>query len=300
MDPFFSFVVPTYNRAHIIHKTIDSALNQTHADFEMVIVDDGSTDNTEEAISKISDSRLVYFKKINEERGAARNYGVLHARGKYIVFLDSDDIVHPEFLEKVKLELEKNDHPELLHPRFNVIDENEEVLEVRPPLNKLSPSKLFTRNYFACNLVVRKDIALQTPFIEDRNFVVGEDWYVWLRLLSKYPFNFLNEILISQVREKEAHYEIPIDKLIYSRNAIIKHLKKDEVFMQKNANKLGSIGATMDLLTSIQYSIQGEPWKAPKYILKYLWLNPRLAFHKLHYMAIKSFIGGVVKNSKQN
>jgi glycosyltransferase involved in cell wall biosynthesis len=74
-SPLFSIVIPTYNRAHLITKTIESVLAQEDGDFEILVVDDGSSDNTGEVVSRIFDPRLTYFRKENAERGAARNFG---------------------------------------------------------------------------------------------------------------------------------------------------------------------------------------------------------------------------------
>src|SRR5437763_11554370 len=95
---FFSIIIPTYNRASMIEKTIQSALNQSYSDYEIIIVDDGSTDNTEQVVLSIKDARIFYFKKENAERAAARNYGAHRAKGDYITFLDSDDVLYPSFL----------------------------------------------------------------------------------------------------------------------------------------------------------------------------------------------------------
>ena len=91
MDLIFSIIIPTYNRAHIILRAIESVKIQTFSNWELIIVDDGSTDHTEDTIRKIDDPRINYFKKNHAERSAARNFGIAKAKGKYICFLDSDD-----------------------------------------------------------------------------------------------------------------------------------------------------------------------------------------------------------------
>ncbi|HLF46080.1 MAG TPA: glycosyltransferase family 2 protein, partial [Chitinophagaceae bacterium] len=98
---FFSVIIPTYNRAHLIKETIDSVLRQTHPHFEIIIVDDGSTDDTKQVIENHfgKDARVIYFYKQNEERGAARNFGLKQAKGDYAVFLDSDDLMLSPYLE---------------------------------------------------------------------------------------------------------------------------------------------------------------------------------------------------------
>ena len=95
----FSIIVPTYNRAHLISSTLDSILSQTYTDFELLIIDDGSTDNTEEVVQKYLSDKVLYFKKTNGERSAARNYGTSKARGEYLNWIDSDDLIYTNHLE---------------------------------------------------------------------------------------------------------------------------------------------------------------------------------------------------------
>ena len=101
--PTVSVIIPTYNRAHLISRAIKSVLNQTYQDFEVIVVDDGSTDNTEEVIKEFQkkDERIKYVRHEKNKGGsAARNTGIKAAKGKYIAFLDSDDEWLPEKLEK--------------------------------------------------------------------------------------------------------------------------------------------------------------------------------------------------------
>src|SRR5687767_9278561 len=98
MSPVFSIVIPTYNRAHLIKKTIESVLAQDFADFELLVVDDGSKDDTESVVSSFTDKRVHYFKKQNGERGAARNFGAARAKGSYLNFFDSDDLLYRNHL----------------------------------------------------------------------------------------------------------------------------------------------------------------------------------------------------------
>ena len=90
-SPFFSIIIPTYNRAHVLGRTIDSVLSQSYADFELIIVDDGSTDKTNQLVESYEDERIKYYMISHGERSRARNYGVTKTRGKYVCFLDSDD-----------------------------------------------------------------------------------------------------------------------------------------------------------------------------------------------------------------
>lgn len=95
-----SVIIPTYNRAHLIKRSAQSVLNQTYSNLELIIVDDGSTDNTEEVVKSIDDNRVIYIKQPNQGACAARNNGIDHARGEFIAFQDSDDVWHYDKLEK--------------------------------------------------------------------------------------------------------------------------------------------------------------------------------------------------------
>ena len=100
--PTISVVMPTYNRGYIIRRAIDSVIAQTCNDWEMVIVDDGSNDDTKEIIASYGDSRIVYQRQDPAKKGAAaaRNLGITSSRGEYVAFIDSDDQWLPEKLEK--------------------------------------------------------------------------------------------------------------------------------------------------------------------------------------------------------
>jgi len=98
-NPFFSVVLPTYNRAHLISPAIQSVINQQFTGWELIIVDDGSTDNTREIVSKFNVSNIRYIWQTNQERSAARNKGIELASGSFICFLDSDDTWRRNHLE---------------------------------------------------------------------------------------------------------------------------------------------------------------------------------------------------------
>jgi glycosyltransferase involved in cell wall biosynthesis len=99
--PFFSVIIPLYNKEKFIEDTMKSILGQTFGDFEILIVNDGSTDNSGEKIQQFTDERIRYFKKENEGASTARNYGIEKATGTYIAFIDADDYWYPDFLQQV-------------------------------------------------------------------------------------------------------------------------------------------------------------------------------------------------------
>ena len=133
------------------------------------MVDDGSTDNTESVVGKIGDARVRYFKKENGERGAARNFGALQAKGDYINFFDSDDIAYPDHLNLAFDKISKHGNMEIFHFAYDVVDEQGNTLNTKRVEEQTINSSLINGNHLSCNCVfVRRDIAWQYRFNEDR------------------------------------------------------------------------------------------------------------------------------------
>lgn len=107
----FSIIIPLYNKASYIQETINSVLNQTFTDYEVLVVNDSSTDDSLNIVNNIKDPRIFIFTKVNEGVSSARNFGLMKATRKYIAFLDADDVWHRDYLETVNLMI--NNYPEI-------------------------------------------------------------------------------------------------------------------------------------------------------------------------------------------
>lgn len=205
---FLTIVIPTYNRAHLIESTLKSVLNQTCDDFEVVIIDDGSNDHTEEVIRPYLSEKVSYHRIQNSERGAARNRGTELAKGDYINWFDSDDEMLEKHVASAKKLASKHHHPEVLNLMYQIKDgisgKTTPVQFSYSNGQKQRKNFLIEGNYLACNpVIVRKDIALENPFIEDRALSASEDYELWLRLLAKYPFNQSSEITSFLIQHDE-------------------------------------------------------------------------------------------------
>ena len=158
----FSIIVPTYNREEYIIKCIDSILDQTYDNFEAIIIDDGSTDNTDNLVKKYHDKRIKYFKNTNHGIGYSRNFGLNKAKGDYIFFLDSDDYLDENMLENVLKEIKNHDilifnYKEIFESdnhillnsfdefdNYTLLDHPELINKINlGPCNKVFSSKLF-------------------------------------------------------------------------------------------------------------------------------------------------------------
>lgn len=190
MTPFFSIIIPTYNRANRISKAIDSVLSQTYSDFELIIVDDGSTDNTKEVVSSYKDERIVYIYQENAERSAARNNGINHTKGEFICFLDSDDYYLDNHLRELHSTILKNNSKKALYYTGMLItSEGTGVTYGKQMLisSKLHPVKFIWMYFILINSVcVHRDIFSKHSFNEA--FSVWEDTHLWLRIAAEYSF----------------------------------------------------------------------------------------------------------------
>lgn len=128
MEPKFSIILPTYNRAHLLSTAIESVIAQSVKNWELIIIDDGSTDNTKELVFSFQDSRILYGHKENKGRSTARNAGLHNARGIWICFLDSDDWYLEDHLESFEKGMEENPQAEIFKTGVTFQKENGAIL----------------------------------------------------------------------------------------------------------------------------------------------------------------------------
>lgn len=127
----FSVIIPVYNRANLVARAVDSVVNQTFQDFEIIVVDDGSTDNVDEVVAAIDDPRIKFIRVANGGASAARNVGIDHACGQYVAFLDSDDIFLPHHLETLKRALDEMPEAAIYSPV--IADRGQGRSFIKPP-----------------------------------------------------------------------------------------------------------------------------------------------------------------------
>ncbi|MEQ8972795.1 MAG: glycosyltransferase [Coleofasciculus sp. C1-SOL-03] len=189
--PLVSVIIPVFNGEKTIRETIESVLQQTVADFELMVINDGSTDNTLSVISQIKDSRLKVFSYANAGLAASRNRGISQATGTYISFIDADDLWTADKLEAQIKALEANPQAGVAYSWTDWIDESGQFL--RPGGHIIANGnvydKLLLRDFIEGGsnvLVLAKAFAEVGGFDESLNAV--EDWEMWLRLAARYEF----------------------------------------------------------------------------------------------------------------
>lgn len=201
-DIDLSIIIPTYNRAYIIRRAIQSVLNQTYQDFEIFIVDDGSKDNTHKIVESIRDERIRYIRhEINKGQAAARNTGIMAAKGKYIAFLDSDDEWLPEKLEK-QMAAFRNAPPQVgvVYVRMLNAEGNRKTFMPPPHVTKREGNLYYDllvdpTLVFPSAAAIRRDCFTKVGMF-DEHFYAGEDWDLWIRIAKYYHFKYIDELLV--------------------------------------------------------------------------------------------------------
>ena len=191
----FSIIIPCFNAQESIEKTLLCVLHQTYKEYELIIVDDGSSDKTREIIELFlqdKNVRYTYIYQDNSGPSAARNKGIEKATGKYIAFLDADDVWHPQKLELVLNLLENNKEIDLLGHSYTLNENFSEKYTNKTP-RKISFFQLLMRNFAVTpSIVVRKE-ALE---LFDEKMKFAEDHELWLRIASKKNIYFLDLPLV--------------------------------------------------------------------------------------------------------
>ena len=189
-NPLVSVIMPAYNASAYIAESIESVLIQNYGNFELIIVDDGSTDNTAEIIAAFNDPKIRYFYQANNGASSARNFAIRQARGQYLVLLDADDMITPDFIARHLQEFEKNTNADLIYSDYCFIDDNSRPIRIvkRP---EYTDEKLLIRDLFRCGFPIvqfnhtclRKSVFDRIGFYEEK-LVIAEDYDMIRRFLK--------------------------------------------------------------------------------------------------------------------
>jgi glycosyltransferase involved in cell wall biosynthesis len=194
-----SVIIPTYNRAGLILETLGSVLAQTFDDYEILVVDDGSEDNTEKALADLK-QRIIYRRIRHAGASAARNVGLAMARGEYIAFLDSDDLWNARFLEKMAGTLDAAASAGFVYCDYATFDEQSIVKAAHLPPEYKIHGDLFARlvesDFISTGaLLIRQECLRQVSGFDPR-LAIAHDWDLWLRLAQRYNAEYVDEPLV--------------------------------------------------------------------------------------------------------
>lgn len=208
--PHFSIIIPLFNKENFIESTLSSVLNQSFTDFELIIVNDGSTDNSEEKVLQFNDKRIHYYSKKNEGVSTARNYGIEKAKSDYITFIDADDYWYPNFLEEMFNKI--NLFPELkVFSSAIEIETSKTIVKANYSIKKTNDYEIvnyFISSYKRTVLCSSSAVFHTSVFEKTGNFDIqlksGEDTDMWIRIGLIYPILFSWKILARYVYDPKS------------------------------------------------------------------------------------------------
>lgn len=221
--PLVSIVIPTYNKAQYICETIESAIHQTYPNVEIIVVDDGSEDNTRDVLDAyIKEKKITYYYQNNSGPASARNNGISLADGKYILCLDSDDILDPSYLEKSVPILQQKEDVGVVYTWVKTFGTKEEIWKC----TEFDLLKILTRNQVIVTALFRR-VIWETSGGFDTEIIGAEDWEFWIKTaLAGWKFHCIPEILfyyrklpVSRTTESHKNY--------YLRAGYIRHKHKN-------------------------------------------------------------------------
>lgn len=305
----FSVVIPLYNKESTIKKTIQSVLSQTYINFELIIVDDGSTDNSLQVVSAFEDARITIIKQCNEGVSTARNNGILSCKREYIAFLDADDWWENDYLEKMKQLIIAYPDAGMYGSRYNEYKRG----KVYPALIGVPDSfKMGYINYFnvysntlwmplfPSSAIIPKKIFSEGYFFCSK-LMLGEDLDLWVSIALHHPIAYLNTPLVyynqdveikargvnpDRFHKPDNHYVYNLDKFKNDelQNADLKRLldilRAQALFKYHifNVNKrendaiLGEIN-----WDNIPENLK-KKYSLPKFLSRLLWIQRRSLF----------------------
>ena len=269
--PFFSVIIPVYNKEKFIHITLQSVLDQTFTDYELIIINDGSTDGSETIIQKYSDNRILYCVQKNAGVANARNVGVSKATGEFICFLDADDYWYPTFLESIYDYIKQHPNEKV----FCTAIEIEFHKSIIPAIYSFKKTGDFERlNYFdasqkesiltSSSVAIHKDVIKEVGSFDEK-LKTTEDTDYWIRLGLRYEVIFIHKIL--------ARYCYDPESLSRGNDKVFGDYFFSKYSTVENQNR--SLKKYMDLnrfSTVIKYKLNNEKVKA-KIVQKQIDLN---------------------------
>mgnify|MGYP005989041965 CR=1 FL=1 len=220
-------IIPTYNREKLLDKTIHSVLNQSLSVDEIIIVDDGSVDNTKNLVDSFNNEKVKYIFQTNKGVSSARNTGIKSASNPWICFLDSDDIWNEDKIQK-----QINFHTDNPHILFSHTDElwmfNNKIIKQKK--HQLKPSGFCFEENIPNTLIGASTIMIHKKIFDDvglfdESLIACEDYDLWLRILSKYELGLIDEKLITKIAGHDNQLSFStklMDK--YRISALQKHL----------------------------------------------------------------------------
>lgn len=234
--PFFSVIIPLYNKECFIENTLKSVLCQTFTNYEIIIINDGSTDKSEEKVLEFKDSRIQYFYKENGGVSSARNYGIEKAQSNYLSFIDADDYWYPHFLQEIYNNI--NTFPDIkVFSTAIEIEISKKVFVSAYSIEKTDECEIV--NYFDASskqsvISGSSGVFHNSVFTKiggfDLQLKSGEDIDMWIRIGLIYPILFSWKVLVRYVYDDKSlsrNYKTSLESIDFSKFALLEKSNPD-------------------------------------------------------------------------
>lgn len=301
--PDISIIVPIYNAEKYIAKCVDSLVNQTKKELEFILINDGSTDNTEEIIKTYKDKRIKYYKNKNQGIGKTRNFGISKSTGKYIMFLDSDDYLSKNACQKMYEKILESNSDLVICDFYKVYDSGKTEEVKLPNFSETSlkgkPSIINEINLAPWNKIYKRELIIKNKikFIENLKY---EDAPFVIEALSKAKkISKLNESLNYYVIHGNSETTVR-DKRCFDILKIVDIIRrntKDKKYLKEEVDKL-----TVKIITN--YTVQQRNQKKKEVGMKFIdeafiYLKREVPDYRNNkYYTGRSFIKKIVEKNK--
>lgn len=288
--------MPTYNRGKVLFNTIESVINQSYEKFELLVIDDGSNDDTHNIVKQFNDKRIRYFKNKHSGLPAVpRNFGIKNSKYEWICFLDSDDLWYPKKLELVKNSILSNENILLFcHNEILIKNKSKSLIKHSVDIssnfyrqllvhgNKLSPSAVcLNKNY-----LIKKKIL----FNENVNLKIVEDYDFWLNFFQYHnDIMYINEVLSKYVVLSDSISNNTLLYLENLENLYINHVYNIQKFTKNKNQLMNKLKTNLLILKAKFYLNNIDIYKFLKIIAILLFKYNRYFLYKLFYKIINVY-----------
>lgn len=290
----FSIIIPLYNKQDSIADTLESVFNQTHTEFEIIVVNDGSSDNSLTIVEAFKDPRLKIYSQENGGVSDARNYGISIAQNEYIAFLDADDSWEPIYLEKMNRLIGKYPGCGMYNCSYRmkmknkIIDFHTDVQEGIVPVQDYFKQSISNCISFTSATVANKNV-FEKAGLFPVGMIGGEDDYMWTKVAIHFPVAYTPEILANYNRN---------DSTLFSRAGQKDTCKEswEDLYTPDNPY-LNKFIATKAILKGIRYVWGGHKAESLKIENKFQYMKKYKDFdHKWHKLFILNRLPAIVRN----
>jgi len=255
-DILFSIVIPTYNRDDLMLETINSVLDQTYRNFEIIVVDNCSTDNTVEVVQPLVNSGKIIFlrNEKNFERAYSRNRGMAHAKGDFLTLLDSDDFLYPNCLQDACEFVCSHPEIKVFQNRSEVVnDQRQKVADFHAPSLRNQYKELCSGNFMsAIGNFIHRDIYTSMKLNDDPHLTGSEDYEYWFRVLARHKVGRIDKVNsgIRNHPNRSVHQGV-FDNLDYQCEQMVRSIKTDPLVNEKFGKYINRLKASFTLMKVI-------------------------------------------------